>query len=156
MLPGARVAVAGRLVVDQTPMTRVRIVGAGRLWPVARQLADRHLDRERVDVQAGRAVLDAARADAEQVEHREVDEEALVTLTGEDADAGRRQLLHAAGERRVVRERARADVRRRDGKAPGQLARRAGAARAVDAQQAIELPHVEVRIVDATSPVRCA
>ena len=43
------------------------------------------LNRERADVEAGGAVFDVARADAEQVEDAEIDVEALVALAGEHA-----------------------------------------------------------------------
>ena len=88
-----------------------------------------------------------AGTDAEQIEDGEVDVEALVALPGEHADVAG-QLLDAAGECAVVRRGARADVRRRHRQAARQLGHSAGAARAVDARQAIELADVQVRIVE--------
>ena len=126
----------------------VGIARSARPRPAARQLRHRHLDRQRADVVAGGAVLDLAGADAEQIEDAEVDVEALVALAGEHAHADRRHLLDTAGEQAVVRRRARPDVRRRHRQPAGQQPRRARAPRPVDARQAVELPHVEIGIVD--------
>jgi len=107
--------------------------------PARRDVGDRHLEHERHHVDAvgrGRA------ADAEQVEHVEVDEERLVARAGERGHAphGPDRLQR---DRLVARERAVADVPRRDRDVVHDRLRRAGPL--VDLLELVGLGDVEVR-----------
>src|SRR5207247_3978781 len=100
------------------------VVGAARRAVVARQLLDRHLDDDRVGVEAADAIDAGAwverdqvevveRTEAGQVEDRaEVDEEGVVALAGEDPDAPGQIADGCRGERLVLRRRAGPDVNR--------------------------------------------
>jgi hypothetical protein len=111
-------------------------------WRRARRLSAR--ESQRADVEAGGAVFDEARADAEQVEDAEINVEALVALAGKHGDVAR-QRLDAPAQPAVVRRRARSDVGRRHRQAAGELRHRARPARPVDTRQPVELADVQVR-----------
>ena len=102
-LPGAIASpIAGRLAVDQTPMTAFGSLGpdGARRCASARDIGT--WIASVLTFKPGRAVLDlAGQPTPSRSKIAEVDEEALVALTGEDAHAGRRR--PAARRRRARR-----------------------------------------------------
>ena len=138
--PGLRALVVGAVgdphlaAAGCTPDAEHRL-GAGHVFGnrvVGRQLADRDLDRDRVDVErlqgvhAGRhhrrnQVQVLERTQVGEVEDRpEVDEERIVALACEHRLPRRQGVDSGLGERRVVRRRARADVARRARQSAGE------------------------------------
>src|SRR5207245_2145594 len=140
--------------------------GVRRVESVPGQVRLRDLDRDRVDVEAFRAV-DAGRgggrdqvqvlerSEGPQVEDRaEVDVEALAPLTREGLHAAAEAAHRGVGQRGVVGRGAGANPDRRGRKVRGEDGRAPGPPRAHDLRHRVQLPHVPVRVREGADRTR--